>query len=179
MCVFPHLSEFVVIDARSVLPDGPAVHVLSFEDIFTEEFRTQVMLGFSALLNKDDAGLIEMIGLPQEVETLVRAESLKRVVSRLNHAAGIDSKNVEGGIGVLFFARGLLSIAPEQLNVAMNDLFNKSLSESQLTRLNAELTRLIGEERAAEDKIRQREMAQLIQGSPGSFLTLWQNDNSN
>ena len=179
MCVFPHLSEFVVVDARSALPDGPAVHVLSFSDVFTEEFRVNVMTGFSALINMGDAGLMEMIGLPQEVESLVRTESMKRVVHMLNHAAGITSNQVEGGIGVLFFARGLLAIAPEQLSVAMKDLFHKSLSEAQLKRLNAELARLIEDERAAENRIRQREMAQLIKGSTGTFLTLWQNDHSN
>jgi hypothetical protein len=179
MCVFPHLKEFVVVDARSALPDGPSVHVFSFADVFTTEFRANLVTGFSGLIHQDDAGLMEMIGLPEEVESLVRTESMKRVVCMLNHVAGIDSRDVEGGVGVLFFARGLLSIAPEQLKVAMNDLFNKSLTDSQMSRLNSELTRLIEEERTAENKIRQKEMAQLIQGSSGSFLTLWQNENSN
>ncbi|MDA0677393.1 MAG: hypothetical protein O2788_05245 [Chloroflexi bacterium] len=179
MCVFPHLKEFVVVDARSALPDGAALHVFSFDDVFTIEFRANLVAGFSGLIHTDTAGLMEMIGLPQEVEALVRTESMKRVIGMLNHAAGIDSQNVEGGVGVLFFARGLLSIAPEQLKVAMNDLFSKSLTEPQMKRLNNELARLISEERSAENKIRRREMAQLIQGSAGSFLTLWQNENSN
>jgi hypothetical protein len=179
MCVFPHLKEFVVVDARSALPDGPAVHVLSFDDVFTTEFRAKLVAGFSGFIHKDDAGLMEMIGLPHEVEALVRTESMKRVVGMLNHAAGITSRDVEGGVGVLFFARGLLSIAPEQLKVAMNDLFNNSLTDSQMSRLNRYMTRLIEEERTAENQIRQKELAQLIQGSAGSFLTLWQNENSN
>lgn len=175
LCLFPHLTEFVAIDTRKDLVDGPAVHVMSFEDVFTEDFRSGVEAGFSSILRKEGAGLIEMIGLPQEVEALVRAESMKRIVKNLNHAAGIVSAGVDGGIGVLFFARGLLSIQSEQLEAAMNELFGRLLSDSQITRLHTELKRLISAEQALEEKIRSREMAQLIKGEQGAFMTLWQN----
>lgn len=176
LCLFPHLGEFIAVDARSELPDGPAVHVLSFEDVFTEDFRMGVEAGFSSLLRKEGAGLIEMISLPQEVESLVRTESMKRVVKSLNHAAGINSAGLGGGIGVLFFARGLLSIDHEQLQAAMRDLFGDLLTDAQLERLHRELTRLISSEKEAEEKVRHREMAQLIKGDPESFVTLWQSD---
>ena len=176
LCLFPHLGEFIAVDARKSLPDGPAVHVLSFENIFTDEFRTAVESGFTSLLRKDGAGLMEMIGLPQEVESLIRSESMKLVIKNLNHAVGATDIGTDGGIGVLFFARALLSIAQEQLEAAMQDLFGDVLTDSQLARLLRELDRLIDSERAAEDQIRQQEMAHLITGEPGQFLTLWQSD---
>ncbi len=179
LCLFPHLGEFIAVDTRKGLDGGPGVHVMSFEDVFTDDFRSSVELGFSALLRKQGIGLIEMIGLPQEVEALVRAESMKRIVRILNHAANTTSTDIGGGIGVLFFARGLLSIAPDQLEAAMNDLFDQHLSEPQMSRLLKELERLIDEEQAQEGKIRRREMAQLIKGEPGSFVTLWQNSGNN
>ncbi len=175
LCLFPHLGEFIAIDTRKDLTDGPTVHVMSFEDVFTEEFRLSVEAGFSSILRKEGIGLIEMIGLPQEVEALVRAESMKRIVKSLNHGAGVSSARVDGGIGVLFFARGLLSIDQDQLEAAMQELFGHLLSDTQLTRLENELRRLISEEQAQEDSVRQREMTQLITGEPGSFVTLWQN----
>lgn len=179
LCLFPHLGEFIAVDTRKDLPDGAAVHVMAFEDVFTDEFRARLEAGFSSLIRKQDVGLIEMIGLPQEVETLVRAESMKRVVKMLNHTAGIVSADIGGGIGVLFFARGLLSIQQEQLEAAMEELFGHLLSDSQLTRLRKELERLIAEEQTEEGTIRQREMAQLITGEPGSFVTLWQSGGNN
>ncbi len=175
LCLFPHLAEFIAVDTRSSLPDGAAVHIMAFEDVFTEEFQASVEAGFSALLRKEGVGLIEMIGLPQEVETLVRAESMKRIIKRLNHAANIQSTDLDGGIGVLFFARGLLSIEKDQLEAAVDDLFGHMLTDSQMSRLQNELERLIDEERAEDDKIKERELAQLITGEPGSFVTLWQN----
>ncbi len=179
LCLFPHLGEFIAVDTRKDLPDGPAVHVMSFEDVFTDDFRARLEAGFSSLIRKQDVGLLEMIGLPQEVETLVRAESMKRVVKMLNHTAGIASADIGGGIGVLFFARSLLSIQQEQLEAAMEELFGHLLSDSQLTRLRKELERLIAEEQTEEGTIRQREMAQLITGEPGSFVTLWQSGGNN
>ncbi len=179
LCLFPHLGEFIAVDTRKDLEGGPAVHVMSFEDVFTEDFRASVEAGFSALLRKEGAGLIEMIGLPQEVETLVRAESMKRIIKNLNHAANTTSTDIGGGIGVLFFARGLLSIEQDQLEAAMQDLFGHLLSDSQLIRLHRELERLIDAEQTEENSIRQREMAQLIKGEPGSFVTLWQKSGNN
>lgn len=176
LCLFPHLREFVTVDTRSNLPDGPSVHVLSFDDVFTDDFRAGVEAGFAALLRKEGAGLIEMVGLPQEVETLVRAESMKRIIKNLNHAAGISSSEVQGGIGVLFFAKGLLSIASDQLEAAMKDLFDSLLTGPQMDRLLIELERLISAEQAAEESIRKREMAQLIKGDSGSFVTLWESN---
>ena len=178
LCLFPHLGEFIAVDSRKSLPDGPAVHVLSFESIFTDEFRTSLESGFSALIRKDGVGLMDMIGLPQEVEGLVRTESMKRVIKNLNHAAGVPEAGLGGGVGVLFFARGLLSIAQDQLEAAMQDLFGDQLTDSQLARLHRELGRLISSEREAEDRIREREMAHLITGEPGQFLTLWQSDSA-
>ncbi len=179
LCLFPHLGEFIAVDTREDLQGGPGVHIMSFSDVFTDDFRSSVELGFSALLRKQGVGLIEMIGLPQEVEALVRAESMKRIVKILNHAANTTSTDVGGGIGVLFFARGLLSIESDQLEAAMNDLFSRHLRDPQLARLLKELERLIAEEQAEEGRIRQREMAQLIKGEPGSFVTLWENSGNN
>ena len=39
-----------------------------------------------------------------------------------------------------------------------------------------ELERLIEAEQAAEEHVRNREMAQLIKGDTGAFMTLWQNE---
>jgi hypothetical protein len=176
LCFFPHLGEFIAVDARKTLPDGPAVHVLSLENIFTDEFRSSVESGFAALLSKEGAGLMDMIGLPQEVESLVRVESMKRVIKNLNDAAGVPEAAMDGGISVLFFARALLSVGQEQLEAAMQDLFGDLLTDSQMIRLHRELDRLISGERETEGRVRHREMAQLITGEAGQFLTLWQSD---
>ena len=176
LCLFPHLSEFIAVDCRTETSSGPAVHVLSFQEIFTDSFKSTIESNFSSLVRKDDLGLLDMIGLPQEVESMVRAESMKQIVKSLNHTSGIDSIDIENGIGVLFFTRALLTIHTDQLESAMDDLFQSILTDSQMSRLNTEMQRLLAEEREAEEKIRQRDMARLIKGEPGSFVTLWESN---
>lgn len=175
LCLFPHLKEFLVVDTRKQLPDGPAVRLLSFKDVFNEEFMKSVEKGFSDLLRRKDVGLMEMIGMPQEVETLVRAESLKRVLHLMDAAAGISSARPVEGIGVLFFTRGLLSIKPDQLEVAMRELFGSALPPGQIGTLKSELARLIEAEKKAEEGAMQSEVSRLITGKGGPFLTLWEN----
>jgi hypothetical protein len=177
LCLFPHLREFIAIDVRDELPDGPAVRLLSLDDVFTAEFRKSLETGFAQLVSDESPGLMDMIGLPQEVEAMVRAESLKRIIRSLNESAGARMPVTPGGIGALFFARGLLAIHREQLETAMHELFAASLTPGQLDMLTAELRRLIEEEKSAEESARQNEMASLITGRGDSFMTIWESGN--
>lgn len=174
LCLFPHLREIVAVDVRDELPDGPAVRLLSLDDVFTPEFRRSLEAGFSQLLSDASPGLMDMIGLPQEVEALVRSESMKRIVRSLNESAGLRNAPSPNGVGALFFAKGLLGIHLEQLNVAMHELFASALTPGQLDMLTSELGRLIDDERKAEDDARKSEMASLITGEGDAFMTLWE-----
>ena len=178
LCLFPHLRELVAVDVRDDLPDGPAVRLLSLDDIFTSEFRTRLEQGFSQLVSGERPGLMDMIGLPQEVEAMVRAESLKRIVRCLNESAGVRKQPTPNGVGALFFARGLLGIHREQLDAAMHELFASALTPGQLDMLTSELGRLIQAERDAEEGARQNEMASLITGEGKDFMTLWESGKS-
>ena len=173
LCLFPHLREFVAVDLRDSLPDGPAVRLLSFDDIFNEDFVGGVESGFSKLIRRGNLGLAEMMSMPQEVENLIRAESLKVVVKRLNGPNG-DASAPVGGVGILFFARGLLGIHREQLSAALTELFGDELDAPRMETLETELVRLIKAEKMAEERSRNGDLARLITGEGGPFLTLWQ-----
>ena len=175
LCLFPHLAEFIVVDTRKNLPDGPAVRLLSFDEIFTEEFMRSVETGFSALIRRKGIGLMEIISVPQEVEALIRAESMKRVIQKLDSTSRHTTSGAVEGIGVLFFTRGLLSIQPDQVEVAMRELFGSALLPGQMGMLKTELVRLIEAEKKAEEGAMQNEVSRLITDKGGPFLTLWEN----
>jgi hypothetical protein len=178
LCLFPHLREFVAIDIRDALPDGPAVRLISVASVYTNEFLSRVEQGFSALLRKEGIGLLDMMGMPQEVEVLIRSEAMKKIVRELNLAGGLRNSGNINGIGVLFFSRDLLTVSEDQLDEAMRELFGAQLPSRELDRLNSELQRLISEEKLADDSARQGDMARLIRGDGGEFLTIWDNKRS-
>lgn len=178
LCVFPHLREFVAVDIRSYMPNSPSVKILSFRDIFNQEFQNTLESGFAKLVKRDNLRLMDIMGMPQELETLIRSESLKLVLKQLNEN---ENENKVNSIGILLFAKDLLGIKREQLSVILEDLFGSDIDEAQLDELESELLRLIQAEQLEEARERQGDLTKLITGDGGPFLTLWQSsqkDNS-
>ena len=89
LCIFPHLREFIAIDARKDRPGGPAVLNLSISNLLGEDFYSKVEQDFSKLIRRHDVGFLELMGIPQQVEAVVRANSLKRIIAELGKSEGI------------------------------------------------------------------------------------------
>ncbi|HIF71504.1 MAG TPA: hypothetical protein EYQ61_02930 [Dehalococcoidia bacterium] len=174
LCIFPHLREFIAIDARKNRSGGPAVLSLSISNILGEEFYTGVERDFSKLLRRHDIGFLELMGIPQQVEAVVRANLLKRIIAELGILPAEDSKNPGGTVGVLFFAGTLLSFEVGQLREATRELFGKKLSPVTLEQLNDQLINLMEKEQKTVSDTSQQDLAGLISGKSGPYVTLWE-----
>ncbi|MDA1280288.1 MAG: hypothetical protein O3B95_09675, partial [Chloroflexi bacterium] len=108
LCIFPHLREFIVIDSREDRPDGPAVLNLSISNILGEEFYTGVEQDFSKLLRRHELGFMELMGIPQQVEAIVRTNSLRRIIAELGIETSENPLESAGTVGVLLRFKGSL-----------------------------------------------------------------------
>ena len=174
LCIFPHLREFIAIDARENRSGGPAVLSLSISNVLGEEFYTNVERDFSKLLRGHDIGFLELMGIPQQVEAVVRANSLKRIIAELGILPPEGSNNPGGTVGVLFFAGTLLSFSVGQLREATGELFGKRLSPMMLEQLNDQLIDLMDKERKSISDTSQQDLVGLISGKSGPYVTLWE-----
>jgi hypothetical protein len=174
LCIFPHLREFVAVDAREDRPGGPVVLRLSISNVLGEEFYTQVERDFSKLIRRHDIGFLELMGIPQQVEAMVRTNSLKRIIAEL----GLNISNVGndpgGTVGVLFFAGSLLALEGLQLSEAMQELFGKKLAPKALEQLIDQLLELIEQERGSIRDTTRQDIASLISGKGGPYVTIWE-----
>lgn len=174
LCIFPHLKEFIAIDSRDDRPGGPVVLKLSISDILGEDFYTQVESDFSKIIRRDDIGFLELMGIPQQVEAVVRANSLRRIIAELGVEVPENDDEPGGTVGVLFFAGPLLALEGPLLGEAMEELFGNRLEPHALGQLNGQLLELIEQERKSiGDKTRQ-DIASLISGKGGPYVTLWE-----
>ena len=57
LCIFPHLQDFVVIDAREGLPGRPAIVSLRISEVLGEQFYSTVIGEGSELLKRPDKPL--------------------------------------------------------------------------------------------------------------------------
>jgi hypothetical protein len=174
LCIFPHLREFIAIDAREDRPGGPAVLSLSVSNILGEDFYSKVEQDFSKLIRRHDIGFLELMGIPQQVEAVVRANSLKRIIAELGINVDEDSNEPGGSVGVLFFAGPLLSFEIVQLRDATRELFGKRLSPLVLDQLNEQLIALMEKERESIRDTTQQDLAGLISGTSGPYVTIWE-----
>jgi hypothetical protein len=174
LCIFPHLREFIAIDARKNRAGGPAVLSLSISNILGEEFYSKVEQDFSKLIRRHDIGFLELMSIPQQVEAVVRANSLKRIIAELGINVDEGSQDPGGTVGVLFFAGSLLSFEIEQLREATNELFGRKLSPTSMDQLNEQLFELMEKERASILNTSQQDLAGLISGESGPYVTIWE-----
>jgi hypothetical protein len=174
LCIFPHLREFIAIDARENRAGGPAVLNLSISNVLGEEFYSGVEQDFSKLLRRHDMGFLELMSIPQQVEAVVRANSLKRIVAELGINTSEYSDDQGGTVGVLFFSGQLLSFEFDKLHEATSELFGRKLSPPVLDQLNTQLFDLIKKEKQSIVDTSRQDLAGLISGKSGPYVTIWE-----
>ena len=174
LCIFPHLREFIAIDARDDRAGGPAILSLSISNVLGEEFYASVEQDFSKLIRRHDVGFVELMGIPQQVEAVIRANSLKRIIAELGINNVGDSNDPASTVGVLFFAGTLLVFEPVQLREAITELFGKRLSNQALDQLHEQLLDLMEKERKSISDSTQQDLAGLISGKSGPYVTIWE-----
>ena len=81
LCIFPHLPEFLVIDARE---ENPQVLVLSTDDVFSQEFYQTVESEFSEILRSSSESLFShLVNLPIVIDETVRDIAMTFILDRL------------------------------------------------------------------------------------------------
>ena len=178
LCIFPHLKEFVAIDTREDRPGGPVVLRLSISNILGEDFYSQVERDFSKVIRRHDIGFLELMGVPQQVEAVIRANSIKRIIAELGiniPDTGPDQKSaLDGTVGVLFFAGSLLSLESPLLREAMQELFSDKLAPHAREQLIDQLLELMEQERKSIADTSRQDIAGLISGKGGPYVTIWE-----
>ena len=118
LCIFPHLREFVVVDARAGLPDRPRVCTLAVDEVLADNFYTEVEREFASLLKRGESPFLTLMSISQEVEGMVRARVLRSILSRVNSDVDREAGDGSAGVAVVFFTGPLLAMDRAQLHPA-------------------------------------------------------------
>jgi hypothetical protein len=116
------------------------------------------------------------MGIPQEVEGLIRTSSLKAIMERLNSDLTEEQPEPTGSISVLFFTGALLGMDSQQLGRAGQELFGDQLNDEMMGEVIEKLSALVREERASEVSSSRADLRGLITGESRAFVTLWEQE---
>lgn len=176
LCIFPHLEELVVVDGRSGLPGRPIFEVMRVDDVFDSRFFDDVQSDFGDLLRRDERPFLKMLGLPHELEGLIRMHGLRAILSRLDGGPASIPEGEMPNVAVLILTGPFLTLDAEGLRKSLTEMFGSQLHGQHLDDCVDVVSGLAEEERHATNGGRPSELTSLIRGDDTHYATLWQSE---
>ena len=172
ICVFPHLTEFLVVDARPNKQDGPDLYVLTTDQVLDELFYSNIEDEFHSLLRQPDQPLSYLINVPQQLEAILRHRALSSIVSAVS---GESSTNLPEQVAVLICAGEILNVPAKQVAEIFDQLTGKEASGEIVKEWVYEFERLQQLERLRVRDEMEDQRLEAVTQKDGEFYTLWEN----
>ena len=172
LCIFPHLTEFMVVDLRREVPQ---VTVLNTSDIFGEAFFNKVEEGFSGILReRTDHPFAHLIDLPLRMEELVRETGMISILDRLDGGALEEEFPT---VAVFILSGAALSLDKQQISLAFQSLLGDDTDSTFAFECSGLLEGLMAEEQQVVKRIDQEELREALEEQSPNFFTLWERRN--
>ena len=175
LCIFPHLKEFAVIDLRESNNEDLPIKIFNSNEILDDHFFSLMEGEFRKLLKNDEFPFLNLIGLPQNIENLIRTHTLSSILDILKTSN--NTFNDISTIAVLFFSGRILDISNEELEKLFENLFQDRLTSTQINKSIEKISKLISSERDTQKKLIKNDLYGIITGKNESFATLWERGN--
>ena len=172
LCIFPHLTEMLVIDLRR---EESNISLLNAAEVFTTEFFKAVEEEFSETLRAHTHfPFAHLINLPMQLEETVRDTVMSFILDRL----GVTQNPDEFPTVIVFIVSGgALSAQPDQVLEGLKKVLRDHCGEAAVEQWQGELSRLIAEESAALQSVSSQELTEAMKDDSPDYFTLWENRN--
>ena len=180
LCIFPHLREFMVFDAR---PGEPRVQMMDTDEVLGDEFFSAVEAEFShALRHTGEFPFAHLMNLTMHFEETVREVAMSFILDRLGvrlHAeleTDIDPADLPG---VVVYAISGNAVGPHSEVVlgALRSLLENADSDESLKEWEGKLTEMVNRESEITQELSRQELAEAIRNDSPDYFTLWDNLN--
>ena len=174
LCIFPHLREFVVVDARTGLPERPRISTFGIDEVLDGGFYDSVEGDFASLLRQSDNPFLSLMSISQEMEGMMRTHVLRAILSKVNGDLEGETMEASGSVAVLFFTGPVLGMDEPELSRAARDLFGDTLPGPLVEACIEQMCLLAQREREAETALSKTDLPSLIKGESDRYVTLWE-----
>ncbi len=183
LCIFPHLREFLVFDAR---PGQPQIRALQVDDILGDDFFSAVEAEFShALRHTGEFPFSHLMNLTMHFEETIREVVMMFILERLGVKLGGDpgfpgpeDPSLEmPGVVVYVITGATVSAHSDVVLGALRELLQKPGSRESLPEWEHKFSEMVAEEAAIMQRLNRQELAQAIRGESPDYFALWDNLN--
>ena len=172
LCIFPHLTEMLVIDQRG---ETANVFLMNAADVFTNEFFSAVEEEFSETLRAHTHfPFAHLINLPMQLEETIRDAVMTSILDRLGVSQDADEFPT---VIVFIVSGGALTAQPEQVLEGLKKILRDHCGEAAVEEWQGDLSRLIAEESAALQSVTAQELNEALRDDSPDYFTLWENRN--
>ncbi|MDA0263064.1 MAG: hypothetical protein O3A93_02130 [Chloroflexi bacterium] len=173
LCIFPHLTEFLVIDARE---DSSQVLLLKTEDVFDDEFYRTVEAEFSeSLRSSNESPFSHFINLPVVVEETVRDIAMTFILDRLG--VQVDDEDEIPSVVVYVVSGGALATHTGRILDGLRDLIHSSVKGAESDRWEGTISDLVEREMTIMQKLSEQQVTEAFKGDSPDYFTLWESRN--
>lgn len=173
LCIFPHLSEFLVFDSRE---ENPQMLVLSTDDVFNEEFYRAVESEFSGALRSSSEFLFShLINLPIIIDETVRDVAMTLILDRLG--VEVDEEDEIPSVVVYVVSGGALASHTGKILAGLNDLIRSSYNGPESESWESTIAEMVKRETDILQKLNDQQVAEALKGDSPDYFTLWESRN--
>ena len=180
LCIFPHLREFLVFDAR---PGEPQVRLLNTDDVLGDEFFRAVEAEFShALRHTGEFPFSHLMNLTMHFEETIREVAMSFILERLGvrmHAEpGMElTPDDMPGVVVYVITGSGAAAHSEVVLESLRSLLGRGEGPESLADWESTLSGMVARESAITERLHRQELAEAIRGDSPDYFTLWENLN--
>ena len=171
ICIFPHLTEFLVIDARQENSDGPRLCHLTAEQVLTEQFYDKIEARFRKILHQSNQPLSYLMALPRQLEALLRYRALKAIVT----AVSGDAAALPSQVAVLICSGDILNVPMDQIEQIFKQLVGGNTDPWVISDWTSQFEKLLVRERLEVKREQDEHKREAVLPTEGQFYTLWEN----
>lgn len=172
LCIFPHLTEMLVIDQRGQQAN---IFLMKADDIFTTDFFKSVEEEFSETLRAHTHfPFSHLINLPMQLEETIRDAVMSSILDRM----GVTQNPDEFPTVIVFIVSGgALTAQPDQVLEGLKKILRDQCGEAAVEEWQGDLSRLVAEESANLHNVSNQELNEAMRDDSPDYFTLWENRN--
>ena len=169
VCIFPHLDEFVVLDVRDM--ENPRFRAVPAKEMLTPVYYQEVRKEFSRLLQSGESPFLNLITLPERLETYLRTKGMQ-ALTHLVESGGPGAE--ERRLSIFLCAGPITSMSDDDITSSLEAFFQGRLPAPFVQDYGDTFRRLLAQERASIKARQQEELRRAVLGRSSQFYTLWQ-----